>query len=219
MISPRGDLRMECQCELKPEETEILSSIFRFILKHGKCPTIEQLRSSLKRSDEEIIGAIDELEKKGDFLLRKRGTQQIVSIYPVSLKPTEHRVLLETGTRLFAMCAVDALGMPIMFNKNGRIISRCEECKSEMIFEIKNEEIIFMSHPDAMICSPRRQVYPAAETCCPFVNFFCSKKHADEWVAKNSELVDNINPIVSVRLGFPKIKECWKPYGELLGLR
>jgi hypothetical protein len=210
---------MECQCELKPEETEILNSIFRFVLKHGKGPTVEELRSPLKRSDEEIIRALDGLEIKGDFLLRKKGTQEIVSIYPLSLKPTEHRILLENGTRLFAMCAVDALGMPIMFKKNVRVVSRCEECKSEMVFEIKNEEITFMSHPDATICHPKRQVYPAAETCCPFVNFFCCKKHADEWIAKNSKLVDNINPIVSVQQGFPNIKKCWKRYGELLGLR
>jgi hypothetical protein len=211
---------MECQCELKPEERDVLNSIFRFILKYGTHPTIEQLQSSLKRSsDEEIIHVLDELEKKGDFLLRKKGTQEIVSIYPLSLKPTEHQILVEDGTRLFALCAVDALGMPIMFNKNVRVISRCEECKSEMILEIRNEHITFMSHPDATICSPKRQVYPAAETCCPFVNFFCSRRHADEWIAKNSRMVDNVNPIVSVQQRFSKIKKCWRRYGELLGLR
>jgi hypothetical protein len=210
---------MGCECELKPEENEVLSSIFRFVLRHGKGPTIEEMRLSLKRSDEEIIRALDELEKNGDFLLRKKGTQEIVSIYPVSLKPTEHQIFLEDGTRLFAMCAIDALGMPIMFNKNVRVVSRCEECKSEMVFEIKSEEITFMSHPDATICSPKRQVYPAAETCCPLANFFCSKKHADEWIAKNSELINNINPIVSVQQGFPKIKPCWKRYGEMLSFR
>jgi len=210
---------MECECELKPEETEVLSSILRFVLKHEKSPTIRELRLSLKRSDEEIIHSLNELEKKGDFLLRKKGTQEIESIYPVSLKPTEHRIFLEDGTRLFAMCAVDALGMPIMFQKNVRVTSRCEECKSEMTFEIKNEHITFMSHPDATICSPKRQVYPAAETCCPLVNFFCSKKHAEEWIAKNSELVDKTNPIVPVQQAFPNIEKCWKSYGELLGLR
>ena len=210
---------MECECELRPEETEVLSSIFRFVLKHERAPTVEELRLPLKRSDEEIIRALDELEKKGDFLLRKKGTQEIESIYPVSLKPTEHQILLEDGTRLFAMCAVDALGMPIMFKKNVRVTSRCQECKAEMTFEIKNEHITFMSHPDATICSPKRQVYPAAETCCPLVNFFCSKEHAEEWIAKNSELVDKTNPIVPVQEAFPNIKKCWKSYGELLGLR
>jgi hypothetical protein len=212
------DPRMGRQRELRAEEKEVLSSIFRSLLKHGKCPAVEELQLSLKRSDEEIIRVLDELERKGDYLLRKRGTQEIISIYPISLKPTEHQIFLEDRTKLFAMCAVDALGMPTMFNKNVRIVSRCEECKSEMVFEIKNEQITFMSHPDAAICSPKHQVYPAAETCCPLVNFFCSKKHANEWITKN-ELKNNIKPIVSVQQGFPKIKTCWKRYGKLLGFR
>jgi len=209
---------MECECELKLEEIEVMRSIFRFVLKNGKSPTMEELRLSLKRSDEEITHAFDELEKKGDFLLRKKGTQEIVSLYPISLKPTEHQITLEDGMRLFAMCAVDALGMPIMFNKNVRIVSRCEECKHEIVLEIKNGEITFMSHPNATICSPKSQVYPAAETCCPFVNFFCSKKHADLWIAENPKLKNNITQGL-VRQRFPKIKECWKRYGEILGIQ
>jgi hypothetical protein len=203
---------------LGAEETKVLCSIFRFILDCGKSPTLEQLRLSLGKSDKEIICALDELEKK-DLLVRKKATQEMACVYPVSLKPTGHRVFLENGTRLFAMCAVDALGMPIMFNSNARVISRCEECGSDMVFEIKNEEIAFMSHQDAVICSAKRQVYPAAEACCPFINFFCSREHAGEWVAKNSRLVDNIDPIISVQQRFPRIKTGWVSYGELLGFR
>lgn len=208
----------QCCCALTPREIEILKYIFQTMLKSGRTPTTTEMRLALKKPHGNIIRTLNELEKK-DILLRKRGTQEIVSIYPLSLKPTEHQILLENGKRLFAMCAVDALGMSIMFDRNIKVVSRCEECKSEMVFEIKNEEIMFMSHPDATICSPKRQVYPAAETCCPFVNFFCSKKHANKWIVKNSEMVNNINPIVSVQQGFPKIKTCWKRYGELLGFR
>jgi hypothetical protein len=220
MVLEQGDGRskMECKCELKAEEIRVLRSIFRIILKRGRSPTIEELRLSLKKSEEEITGALDELEKKGDLLLRKKGTQEIASIYPLSLKPTEHQIILEDGTKLFAMCAVDALGMPMMFNRDVRIVSRCEECQQEMVFEVKNGEITHMSHQDATICSPKTQVYPAAETTCPLVNFFCSKKHADEWIEKNPKLASNINRR-SVKQGFPKIQACWKQYGEVLGLR
>jgi len=208
---------MVCKCELKQVEVEALRSIFEIVLKSRRSPTVNELQLSLKLSDEEIIRALDELEKK-EVLLRKRGTQEIVSIYPLSLKTTEHRIILEDGTRLFAMCAADALGMPIMFNKNVRIISRCKECKKEMVFEIKNGNITYMSHQGAAICSPKIQVYPAAETTCPLVNFFCSKKHADDWIEKNPQLTSNINQR-SVKQGFPKIRECWKLYGEGLGIR
>jgi len=208
---------MECACELKPKEIQILRQIFRFVLRHAKHPTIKDLQLSLNRSEEEIIHTLDEFEKR-DLLLRKKGSQEIVSIYPLSLRPTQHQIVLEGGPRLFAMCAVDALGMPAMFNKNAKIVSQCEECKREVSFEIRSGEITFLSHPSATICSPKTRVYPAAETCCPLVNFFCSEKHADEWVDKNSRLRGNVNK-VSVKDGFSKIRECWRQYGETLSIR
>jgi len=209
---------MACQCELNQDEVEALKSVFEYVLKRGKPPATEDLRLSIDKPEEEIIRILDRLEKKGDLLLRKKGTQEIISIYPLSLEPTQHRITLEDGTTLFAMCAVDALGMPIMFNRNVRITSRCEECKHEMVFEVKNGEIAFQSHPNAMICSPKSHVHPAAVTCCPLVNFFCCRKHADQWLANNPRLGGSITQ-ASVRRRFPKIRECWKRYGETLGVR
>ena len=211
---------MECGCELVSEEIEVLRSVFEIVLKDGRSPTIRELQSALKKPTEEIIPVMDELEKK-DVLLRKKGTQEIVSIYPLSLTPTGHKIFLENGGQLFAMCAVDALGIPLMLNRDVKILSQCEMCKREITIEIKDEEIVSMSNPDLRICSPKSQMYPAAETCCPWVNFFCSKKHADGWItqsAQNGKLRNNVKQI-SVKRAFPKIKECWKRYGETLGIR
>jgi hypothetical protein len=210
-------LRMECGCELTSEEIEVLRSVFETVLKEGRSPTIQELQSSLKRPTEEIIQILDELEKK-DAFLRKKGTQQIISIYPLSLTPTAHKIVLEDGTQLFAMCAVDALGISLMFNRDVKIVSHCEKCRQEITIEIKDEEIASMSNPDLRICSPRSQTYPAAKTCCPLVNFFCSKKHADGWMAQNAKMKNSIRQ-TSVKQAFPKIKECWKQYGETLGIR
>lgn len=205
----------QCRCVLTSREIEVLKCIFETILKTEKTPTIREMRLSLKKSDEYIIHTLDELEKK-DILLRKRGTKEIVSIYPLSLTPTEHRIILENGKRLFAMCAVDALGMPIMFNRKAKIVSRCEKCKQEITIEIENEEIAWISHPDIMIWSPGRQIAPAAEITCPSVNFFCCKEHLEEWIKENPDLIGKISEIEQ---GFPRIKQCWRLYGEALGLR
>jgi len=206
---------MGCECELKPGEVSVLKAVFESILKVDRSPTVEELRSSLKKSDEEVIGVLDELEMK-DVLLRKRGTEEIVSVYPLSLRPTEHQIIIEDGKRLFGMCAVDALGMPVMFDKNAKIVSRCLNCKQDIAIEIRDEEIAWMSHPNIVIWSPERQIAPAAETCCPLVNFFCSKEHLEEWVKKNPGLVGKISELVQA---YPKIKGCWKQYGEVLGFR
>jgi len=205
---------MSCGCEVSQEEIEVLKYTFETILKSGMAPSIDECCSSLKKSRKEIIHTFDELERK-DILLRKRGTQEIISIYPLSLIPTEHRIILENGNELFAMCAVDALGMPAMFSKNVTIISKCTRCKKEITIEIRNAEITSMSHPDVTIYSPMSQVAPAAQTCCPSVNFFCSTQHAQKWVEEDPKRAGRITQISNQT--FRKIKECWKSYGKMLG--
>lgn len=201
---------------LTSREIEVLKHAFQAILKFGRAPTTEEMRlRGLKKSDDCIIHTLEELEKR-DLLLRRRGTQEIASIYPFSLTPTEHQIFLENGKRLFAMCAVDSLGMPIMFNRTVKIVSQCETCKQEIIIEVKDDEITCVSHPDIMIWSPKRQMSPAAETCCPSVNFFCCREHLQEWTEENPDLIGKINEIEQA---FPKIKQGWKLYGKTLGFR
>lgn len=60
------------------------------------------MASSLKRSDKDVVRTLDELEGK-DLLLRKKGTQEIISIYPFSLVPTEHQLFLEDG-KSYSLC-------------------------------------------------------------------------------------------------------------------
>ena len=204
----------QCGFELTSEEVEVLKYVFETILKTGRISSIREMRLALKKSEDRIIRVLNELEKK-DILLRRNGTQEIVSIYPLSLMPTKHQVILGNGRKLFTMCAVDSLGMPIMFNKKAKIISQCKKCKREITIEIKNDEIAWISHPKVMIWSPHRQVAPAAETCCPIVNF-CCKEHLQEWTEENPGLIGKISEIEQA---FPRIKQCWRLYGETLGFR
>jgi len=204
-------------CELDTLEIEVLTLIFKAILQSGKAPTIKQLNVALKKSSPGLSRVINKLEEK-DLLFRSKKTKEILSIYPLSLLPTDHQVVLGHDKSLFAMCAVDALGIPNMFNKNAKVVSKCEECKQRIIIEIRKGEITSRSCPLVLIWSPRKQEAPQAKTCCPLVNFFCSAKHLREWEAKNPDLAEKGH---SVQLGkaYPRIKECWKSYGEMIGIR
>jgi hypothetical protein len=215
MDSGKSTEEEQCGCTLTLEEVEVLKYIFETILKTGRTPTVREMRLPLKKSEDKIIRVLNELEKK-DILLRRKGTQEIASIYPLSLIPTKHQVILKNGRKLFTMCAVDSLGMPIMFNTRAKIISQCEKCKREIAIEIKNDGIAWISHPKVMIWSPGRQIAPAAETCCPMVNFFCCKEHLQEWTKENPSLIGKISEIEQA---FPRIKQCWRLYGETLGFR
>jgi hypothetical protein len=171
----------------------------------------------MRKPEKDVIGILDRLEER-DLLLRRKGTQQIVSIYPLSLAPTKHQVVLEDGKRLFAMCAIDALGMPNMFDKNVKVISECEWCKQEITLEIKDGEVSRRSHPHILVWNLERQQGPSAQTCCPWVNFFCSDEHLRKWEDKNSDLSKKgySEPLEQAYLG---TREHYKVYGERVGVR
>lgn len=110
------------------------------------------------------------------------------------------------------MCAIDSLGMPNMFSQNVKIISRCAKCKQEITIEIKNERIVRLSHPYAVVWHQRTQEGThAGETMCPYTKYFCCREHLEEF-RSSGEAID-------VREWYPRIGQNWKRYGEMLGFR
>ena len=203
--------------ELTSFEKRALSQIFKVILRSGRVPTIDELRRFLKEADDDVIRVLDKLAEK-DLLLRRTGTQQMVSIYPLSLEPTKHQVVLEDGKKLFAMCAVDAVGLPNMFNKDVEVISECGWCKEKITLEIKNGEVVAKSHPQVVIWNLERQEGPSAETCCPVINFFCSSEHLREWEELHPDLSKKGHSDL-LEQAYPGIKKRWRRYGETIGVR
>ncbi len=209
--------REECLCEVTPSQKEVLAAVFKAILKSKRAPTVEELTLSLKKSADDVIPVLDSLEQK-DLLVRSKGTQRIASIYPLSLAPTKHQVVLEDGKKLFAMCAIDALGVANMFNLDVEAVSQCEWCRQKIDVEIKNGEVVTTSHTQILIWSPRQRETPAAESCCPLVNFFCSKEHLKEWEVKNADLAKKGQSAL-LDQAYSEIKERWRRYGETIGVR
>jgi hypothetical protein len=217
MNSNKPVTRKTCCWELNPLEKETLRAMFLAILELGRAPTIEELQLKMEKTTEEIIHILDELEQK-DVLLRRKGTQEIVSIYPVSLTSTEHQVIFEDGKKLFAMCALDAVGIPSLFKINARVDSRCEWGTEKTFIEIRDEKIAAKSHPDILIWNTDEIIIPAAETCCPLMNFFCTEEHLKKWESKNSEL-SKIGQGILLEQAYPENKDRWKRYGEMIGIR
>jgi hypothetical protein len=143
-------------CEVTAAEAEVLKLVFETLLKSGRAPTPDEMAASLEKSPDNVLRTLDQLEGR-DLLVREEGTQQVISAYPFSVLPTEHQVFVEDGPRLFAMCALDAVAMPVMCNRNARIVSQCEQCKTEISIDIRDDSIVSASHPDIIIWSPKER--------------------------------------------------------------
>jgi hypothetical protein len=69
--------------------------------------SIDDIAADSGPTEYEILSALHE----HDYVhMNKQG--KIIAAYPFSIKPTRHRVELENGVTVFAICAINALGIP-----------------------------------------------------------------------------------------------------------
>ncbi len=133
---------------LDPFAWTVLEGILkRFVAVEGPA-SIEAVAAHLPGQDfAEVSAAVARLEEKDLVLARDR---QIVLAYPFSGVPTAVSVLLPGGRRRYAVCAIDALGVPALLGEPVVIRSHCHHCR---------EPLEITAHPDGPVGSPGVMVW------------------------------------------------------------
>ena len=162
------------------------SRLHRFILETfaatGHSPSLEDIRAHFALgSIEEAEARVAKLEAAG-AIHRTAGDASITHAYPFSNEPTGHSVQLDPGVRVFAMCAIDALGMPFMLKRDAQIESACIECASPVRVQIQAATIRQHSPAGLMVwLADQPEGCVVAIDICPNLNFFCSREHLERW--------------------------------------
>jgi hypothetical protein len=171
---------------LLPAEVKLLFHIIKSLLIDGSIPLTEELSSDLRTSLPEILRLIESLKNKG-YIYIDPDSESIKAVYPLSSVPTQHRVIVGKHS-VFANCAIDALGVPLMLNRTARVLSICAECGGKIEIEVKKGGKVLKSNPTSTVVFSIMEIdfnQPAVLTCCPYINFFCSFEHASEWSKNN----------------------------------
>jgi hypothetical protein len=113
------------------------------------------------------------------------GTTQILSAYPFSGQPTAHQVRIEGNSPLYAMCAIDALGIPFMLEQRAMIASSRFVCQQPIQVEIQDDLIQHAEPVTAVVWRSQRERRCTAKGRCPFTNFFCDEGHLQRWRAEH----------------------------------
>ncbi|MGH8006550.1 MAG: alkylmercury lyase family protein [Candidatus Binatia bacterium] len=164
-------------------------AVHRFILetfaKTGHSPTLEDIRQVFAplSSVEVADSLVAELERRGS-VHRNAGDREVTHAYPFSNEPTPHKVQLADGPQVYAMCAIDALGMPFMLKKDAEIYSACTQCRGEIQIQFQSGHIRQERPKGIVVWFPAmKEKCLAATDLCPAVNFFCSAVHLGQWRA------------------------------------
>ncbi|MET9240931.1 alkylmercury lyase family protein [Nonomuraea sp. NPDC003709] len=130
-----------------------------------------------------------------DFL-RLDDAGQISAAYPFSAAPTAHRVRIADGPEVFAMCAIDALGMAAMLCRDVRISSvdpvrgqvvTVEVAAAGQAAWAPGTSVVFAGQQAA--CEPCASgVVAAAQACCGHVNFFTAPATAQAWAETHPQV-------------------------------
>lgn len=168
-------------------------ALLRLFLTLRRAPTVAELQEPAHVADSSVAALLSELVLQD--VIQRDIDGAIRAAYPFSSRPTEHQVHLEGRPPLFAMCVIDALGLPFMVGQAARIVTRdpVDATLIEIWIEPTTGELVW--HPEeTVILADRRPEQPiiAADCCCPLINAFASQARAEGW--------QHAHPEASVRL-------------------
>lgn len=171
---------------LSPDE----NAIRRFILTQapvlGRLPSLIEIEEYFTQIPDDRIRTILLRLDQLDVIHLNNNQTAIAAAYPFSGSSTSHVVIFkkEPFKSLYAMCAIDALGVGFMFNCDVVIESNCFHCNERVRIVIKNNEIVSLSPEELVVWGDMEYSNCAAVSVCKKINFFSSKNHFNLWRKK-----------------------------------
>jgi len=162
------------------EADRVRSAVLRLYAENGRAPALEVVAERSGMSRAVVQSLLDELGARDLVVLDGR---RIIGAYPFADADTGHRVTWD-GHTANAMCAVDALGLGAMLERETAITSHCRHCGAPIRIETRDDgRRLALAEPEAAVVwlSARYEGCCAATSLCRETAFFCSDAHLETW--------------------------------------
>jgi len=134
---------------LSSDEKKLRSILLEFIIFQSSSDVdISVVTLQAKDAGVDVSSALEGLKHKGLVAIRNDGC--ISGIYPFSALPTHHQVQVKDGKSVYAMCAIDSLGIAYELNQDVTIASSCSHCKSHIVIQIVGGEVSIVEPKTAL---------------------------------------------------------------------
>jgi hypothetical protein len=125
----------------------------------------------------------------GEDLVHLGRDGEVAVAYPFSGRPTAHRARFSSGHEVYAMCAIDALGIAPMFEQPVEIASRDPLSDDEIRARVAPTlEAEWWPASAAVVTGALRAGGDSCSACCPVLNFFASSENAERWLAQHPDI-------------------------------
>jgi hypothetical protein len=186
----------ERQQSLEKQHIEVHRAILQSLVERGQPLTVEEIAGMLgsnkaARYAVALLGSYDLIirdelavknENNGDLVVLDAMGGRPVGAYPMTTEETPHKIVVN-GNDLYAMCAVDALAVGVIFNTEVEINSKCYVTGEPVHIRQKGNEILNAQPSDEIRVGIRwqRPTQCAAHVLCRQMVFLKDPGVAQQW--------------------------------------
>lgn len=119
---------------LNDEENKLRSILLNRMIQSPGAVNPSEIAPEANDAGINVSSILKGLQHKGLAAVQDDGS--ITGVYPFSALPTNYRVDFDSGKSVYAMCAIDSLGIAYELEKDVAIFSSCSFCKRPISIEI-----------------------------------------------------------------------------------
>jgi hypothetical protein len=164
----------------------VQQAVLRAFAATGSPPPAVELQAAAAACGVPEAEVVTELAANDFLCVDEEG--RITVAYPFSTAPTEHLVEIGDGPRVWAMCAIDALGIPVMLGRDAVITSTDPASGRPIRVEFVNGTAFWEPSSAVVSYAARAQAGPAAATCCGYLLFFTDRDAAAAWIQQDPDV-------------------------------
>lgn len=164
-------------------EERVRRAVLQAYAADGRSPVPAQIAAASGLPSGEVGSALQRLA--GRDLVVLDGAGRVTGAYPFTDGPSEHQVEV-SGVTMSAMCAIDALGIGAMLERDCMIPSACRQCRRTLAIHTpsRGRELEEVEPGAIVVWSGRRYASGcAASSLCTLQAFFCDDDHLAAWCA------------------------------------
>jgi alkylmercury lyase len=175
----------QSQARLEPPVRHLHRAVLKAFLDTGTAPTGDWLHDQAAALGLDLDAAVPELAE-ADLIHLSDGSVAVA--YPFSGVPTADHVYLEGGPALWAMCAIDALGILFMTGRDGTIAATDPQDGESIQVQRHGADWDWTPETTVVLAAVGPACGRAAESACPHMSFHAHAEPAEAYLRAHPEL-------------------------------